>query len=626
MQILAAGPFNFNACYLLGVIRAQQERNAEALELIGAALKINPNAVQALNIHGLVLHAVRRFDEALANYDKALAIRPDHAEALNNRGITLHELKRLEAASVSFNEALAIKPDYAEAWNNRGVTLQTMKCFEEALASFDRALAIRPNYADALYNRGIVLSDLKRPEEALASYDKVLVVKPDHAAAWNDRGRALQSMKRFEEALANFDRALALKPNYVSALYNRGVALGDLGRLEEALADYDKVVVLKSGHAQAWNNRGVTLRSMKRSVEALTAYDKALAIRPDYAEALNNRGITLQELGRPEAALASFDEALAINPDYAEARINLGNALVNRGNALLEHNRIEEGCASFTRYAELVHGTPTGISRSNEPILPHKAQHDQEQRDYLAGGKALDDAPAIDNMFRLENGNRLLIPAVNPDNDIGDISERWQKSNPQVVVIDDLLTDEALGKLRRFCWGSTVWRKAYEDGYLGALPEYGFACPLLGQIADELRVTYPTIFGAHPLFYLWGFKYDSQLAGIKIHADRAAINVNFWITPDEANLDPESGGLVIWDTAAPLDWDFSKYNGDEAASRDFLSRIGAQSMTIPYRTNRAVIFDSDLFHETDRIVFKDGYLNRRINITLLYGRRSPYNR
>jgi tetratricopeptide (TPR) repeat protein len=592
MQILAAGPFDFNACYLLGVIRAQQERNAEALELIGAALKINPTAVQALNIHGLVLHAVRRFDEALANYDKALAIRPAYAEALNNRGITLHALNRSEAALASFDEALAINPDYAEACNNRGGTLQTMKRFEEALASFDNALAIRPDYADALYNRGIVLKNLKRPEEALASYDKLLALKPDHAEAWNDRGGALQSMKRFEEALASFDKALALKPTYVGALYNRGIALGDLERLEEALANYDKVVVLKPDHAQAWNNRGVTLQSMKRFEEALTDYDKALAIKPD----------------------------------YAEARINLGNALVNHGNALFEYNRIEEGCATFTRHAEVVHGTPTDIPRSNEPILPHKARHDREQRDYLAGGKARDDAAAIDAMFRLENGSRLLMPAVNPDNDIADISERWQKSKPQIVVIDNLLTDEALDKLKRFCWGSTVWRRVYEDGYLGALPEYGFACPLVAQIADELRITYLTIFGAHPLFYLWGFKYDSQLAGTKIHADRAAINVNFWITPDQANLDPESGGLVIWDTAAPLDWDFSKYNGDETASRDFLARVGAQSMTVPYRANRAVIFDSDLFHETDRIVFKDGYLNRRINVTLLYGQRSPDNR
>jgi len=39
------------------------------------------------------------------------------------------------------------------------------------------------------------------------------------------------------------------------------------------------------------------------------------------------------------------------------------------------------------------------------------------------------------------------------------------------------------------------------------------------------------------------------------------------------------------------------------------------------RANRAVIFDSDLFHETDMTDFEKGYENRRINITLLYGWR-----
>ena len=50
-------------------------------------------------------------------------------------------------------------------------------------------------------------------------------------------------------------------------------------------------------------------------------------------------------------------------------------------------------------------------------------------------------------------------------------------------------------------------------------------------------------------------------------------------------------------------------------------RDGAKPITVPYRANRAVIFDSNLFHKTDEIRFADGYENRRINITMLYGRR-----
>ena len=34
-----------------------------------------------------------------------------------------------------------------------------------------------------------------------------------------------------------------------------------------------------------------------------------------------------------------------------------------------------------------------------------------------------------------------------------------------------------------------------------------------------------------------------------------------------------------------------------------------------------VIYNSDLFHRTDDIRFREGFENRRINVTMLYGRR-----
>ena len=105
-----------------------------------------------------------------------------------------------------------------------------------------------------------------------------------------------------------------------------------------------------------------------------------------------------------------------------------------------------------------------------------------------------------------------------------------------------------------------------------------------------------------------------------MHADFAAVNVNFWITPDSANRDPESGGLIIWDENSPSNWGFSDYNRDSKKMRDFLKSRGARPIKVPYRGNRAIFFNSTLFHETDRIDFEDGYENRRINVTLLYGR------
>ncbi len=148
-----------------------------------------------------------------------------------------------------------------------------------------------------------------------------------------------------------------------------------------------------------------------------------------------------------------------------------------------------------------------------------------------------------------------------------------------------------------------MWRTVYPDGYLGAFPEQGFSCPLLAQIAEELQSCFPPVFRGHPLLYLWAFKYDSQLGGTIVHADEAAVNLNFWITPDEANLDPESGGLVIWDKAAPPDWDFAEYNGEAAPIREFLTRSGAgvHHGALPVQSRRDVRFGPVPQNRQDRL-------------------------
>ena len=72
----------------------------------------------------------------------------------------------------------------------------------------------------------------------------------------------------------------------------------------------------------------------------------------------------------------------------------------------------------------------------------------------------------------------------------------------------------------------------------------------------------PSIFSKHFLNQLWAYKYDSMRDGITVHADIAAINVNLWLTPDDANLEPDGGGLVVHSAAAPFDWDFESFNSD----------------------------------------------------------------
>jgi len=452
---------------------------------------------------------------------------------------------------------------------NQALQLSRNGRLEEAEHCFGRLLALAPDFVEALYHRGILLMSLYRSAEALENLERAVRLRPDIAEVWIPHGNALRQLRRHAEGLESHNRALALNPDLPLALYHRGNLL---------------------------------LEQFKRREDALADYDRALALTPDFAEGWYARGNALSEMGRFAEAIASYDKALSLKPD-------MGHALKNRSRAFFQGGRIEEGIAACTESANRLNGAAPQAGTTSQ------LNHDREQQDYRRG---LAPAPGP------RPGARLDGPAVCPPDPRAALEESWRTKKPQIVVIDNFLAAEALAALRRFCLEEPVWRAAYPGGYLGAFPEQGFACPLLGQIAEELHCAFPGILGAHPLSYFWGFKYDSKHAsGIAIHADSAAVNVNFWITPDDANLDPESGGLVVWDVAAPSDWDDDSFNRPDqtAAIRAFLAEKDAKPTTIPYRANRAVIFDSDLFHETDTIRFKDGYADRRVNVTMLYGWR-----
>jgi len=237
------------------------------------------------------------------------------------------------------------------------------------------------------------------------------------------------------------------------------------------------------------------------------------------------------------------------------------------------------------------------------------------------------DTAAIGHVY-----NRLLHLGTAPrlDQALGDswdraaVEKAYLADRCGIVVIDDLLNPQALESLRAFCLESTVWSaNRYAHGRLGAFFRDGFNCPLLLQIVEELADALPRLIGdRYPLRQLWAFKNGPELPRSgHTHADFAAVNVNFWITSTEANLDPDSGGLIVHRADAPPDWDFDTYNGRPDVIGSYLTAHGVDAVRIPYRANRAILFNSDLFHGTDGVRFRPGYENHRINITLLYGER-----
>ena len=345
--------------------------------------------------------------------------------------------------------------------------------------------------------------------------------------------------------------------------------------------------------------------------------------------------------GRTEEAIKRAIRATESYPNSWETQDALGRALA----ASRDYN-----CAVQAFQASA--GLRQGPERATLP--PHYVSHNREQLEYLSRngdlypdffdmrsngrcreiGTQMADVEAETGssmgVAREVNASAspslpLFIPRqaaigqpLNAALDFPSVSSRFIEHGSTFVVIDDLLSFEALESIRQFCLGATVWRRSYEHGYVGAFPEDGFASVLLFEIADALQQAMPDVLGGHRLVQWWAFAYDQGLSGTDVHADDADISVNLWITRTEANLQPDRGGLVIWDRVAPDNWKFQEYNGDSKKVRSWLAQAGATETVIAHRANRAILFSGHLFHGSEGTNFALGYENRRRNITFLF--------
>ena len=145
--------------------------------------------------------------------------------------------------------------------------------------------------------------------------------------------------------------------------------------------------------------------------------------------------------------------------------------------------------------------------------------------------------------------------------------------------------------------------------------------PIIGKIAECLLSKPVGVLQEMVVVDYWALLYANNIPG-PIHADVSGYNLNLWVTPDEYNKNPDRGGLVLYDVKrAGSATDPSEV--DPSAVRAFLSKHSSgETVRIPYRCNRAVLFDATTLHCTDKLDFDtsspDGY---RINLSIAFDRR-----
>ena len=236
-QVLQADPKYAEALHYLGLVRFQQRRWYEALDLARRAIAAAPNSVEPYISVGNTCVQLGLVTTAAQAYKSAVELWPDHPEAAPRLAAVEKELARLEESVQTHRRALEREPGNADHLYALAGAYERMGRDGDSLAILREALAIRPQ-SDAFRRVGAALCGMGRLDEAVATYEAWLRAEPDNpiarhllaACTGNDvperAGDAFVAREfdrfaeRFDEVLARLEyRAPALIAGALARIY-----------------------------------------------------------------------------------------------------------------------------------------------------------------------------------------------------------------------------------------------------------------------------------------------------------------------------------------------------------------------------------------------------------------------
>ena len=189
----------------------------------------------------------------------------------------------------------------------------------------------------------------------------------------------------------------------------------------------------------------------------------------------------------------------------------------------------------------------------------------------------------------------------------------WEFNMNEITIWDDFFTTECLKILKyRILYGKycDTDRKYYQ-----AIDYFKNTDYVSERIAEDLRkkIDIPEFQRA------WSFVYHTKSKGVSIHCDASLLNLNIWVSSDKSVKDKSYNGLNIYKIKPPKDWPREKWNGDAGPALEYIKSKNIEPVKIPYKSNRAILFDGAYFHQTNGVSMKEGIENRRVSYTMLFG-------
>ena len=306
---MLAGGMRDELVPLVGAIRLQQGRFAEAAPMFERARALQPREVRFAFLHGTTLAALNRFDEAVSAFQAAIKLEPNIADIYLALGQAQRKLTRFEDAADTYRKLLRIQPNNVDGYIALSSVLAETGQIAEAEAPLRRALPLArdPKTQAAIHNNlAILLSQQNKHEEALQNLERTQNLAPELPDLDQRRIDRLYQLGRYEDCLVLYRKLLDRNPADVQLNKAYNSLLYRLGRMDEFLASYDRAPQTR----EILLGKARFLSLLKHSDEVDAIYNTLLARDPLDSTALSGWADNLTAQGRHREALAVFESVL----------------------------------------------------------------------------------------------------------------------------------------------------------------------------------------------------------------------------------------------------------------------------------------------------------------------------
>lgn len=356
---------NFNA----GLQFIASEDYQAALAALGKAIVGAPGS-QLASCHatrGYTYLCMQQYERALSDCDEAIKLDPNAGEAIAWRGSVLAGLARWREAIDDLKLAIELRPENAMEYEQAGFSIS-----EQAILDFRERVKNGDASDQLFYDRGVIYAFRGEAEKAVRDFTQAIEANASHAPSYFARAQQHYEAGRNREAMEDCTAAIQLGFTEPEAIRLRSVLAEETGDLERALADLNRLLKRQSNDITLLRQRAQLYSRQLNFSLAHRDYSLLLQLNDSLPDVFVSRGIVRFELGDYWGAVDDFSRSLDQVPGDAET-------LALRGEARLAANQTKQALEDFDAAIEQ-NSACTSAHRGRALVYSACGRHDQAMR------------------------------------------------------------------------------------------------------------------------------------------------------------------------------------------------------------------------------------------------------